>query len=94
MRTIKMPDSDLRERIKLRAYLRWEEEGRPEGRAEEHWFRAEAEVTGVNTGEEAPPGTPGTGEHICPACEGTGRLGRKRCKTCGGAGRIIDVPEP
>ena len=69
------------------------EEGRPKGRAEEHWLRAETEMAGVNTGgEAAPSGTPGTGaptttalpirsrEHICPACAGTGRLGRNRCK--------------
>ena len=69
-----MQNADLHQRIKLRAYLLWEQEGRPEGRAEEHWLRAEAEVAGVNTGGEAPTGTPGTGEHICPACAGTGRL--------------------
>ena len=89
-----MTDPDLYERIKWRAYLLWEQEGRPEGRAEDHRSRAEAEVAGVNSGEEAPPRTPGAGEHICPACEGTGRLGRKRCQTCGGTGRVIDVPEP
>jgi hypothetical protein len=89
-----MTNADLHERIKWRAYLLWEQEGRPEGRADDHWLRAEAEVAGVNSGLEAPPGTPGAGEHICPACEGTGRLSRKRCKECGGTGRIIDAPEP
>ena len=52
-RTSKMQNADLHQRIKLRAYLLWEQEGRPEGRAEEHWLRAEAEVAGVNTGGEA-----------------------------------------
>jgi hypothetical protein len=89
-----MQNADLHQRIKLRAYLLWEQEGRLEGRAEEHWLRAEAEVAGVNTGGEASTGTPGTGEDICPACVGTGRRGRNRCKACGGTGRIIDVPEP
>ena len=28
------------ERIRAIAYALWEEEGRPEGRAEDHWFRA------------------------------------------------------
>ena len=93
-RTSKMTNADLHERIKWRAYLLWEQEGRPEGRADDHWLRAEAEVAGVNSGREARPGTPGAGEHICPACEGTGRLSRKRCKECGGTGRIIDAPEP
>jgi hypothetical protein len=89
-----MTDPDLHERIKQRAYALWEQEGRPEGRAEEHWRRAEAEVAGVNADEEAPPGTAGAGEHVCPECGGSGRIGRKRCNTCGGTGRTIDAPEP
>lgn len=94
MRPIKMPVSNLNDRIRRYAYLLWEQEGRHEGRAEDHWFRAEAEVTALNRSEEAPPGTPGAGENICPACEGTGRLGRKRCSACGGSGRMIDVLQP
>jgi Protein of unknown function (DUF2934) len=74
-RTSKMENADLQQRIKLRAYLIWEQEGRPEGRAEEHWLRAEAEVAGISSAD-AGPGTPGAGEQICPACEGTGRIGR------------------
>jgi hypothetical protein len=34
----------LLEEITQRAQQIWEEEGRPEGRAEEHWLRAEAEL--------------------------------------------------
>jgi hypothetical protein len=34
------PDSATRERIRLRAYHLWEQDGRPEGRAEEYWERA------------------------------------------------------
>jgi NADH dehydrogenase FAD-containing subunit len=64
------------------------------GRAEDHWRRAEAEVAGVNSGAEAPPGTAGASEHICPACDGTGRIDRKKCASCGGTGYIIEVPEP
>jgi Protein of unknown function (DUF2934) len=33
-------DQDLDYRIRLRAYLLWEAEGRPEGRADEYWHRA------------------------------------------------------
>ena len=68
-----MPQADVHDRIKRRAYSLWEEEGRPEGWADEHWLRAEAEVIGADPGAEAVPGTPGAGVHICPACEGTGR---------------------
>jgi hypothetical protein len=32
------------EQVMLRAYEIWEREGRPEGRQEEHWRRAEQEV--------------------------------------------------
>jgi hypothetical protein len=89
-----MADADLHERIRRRAYLLWEQEGRPEGQAEDHWHRAEAEVAGINLGDEAPPGTPGASEHVCSACGGTGQLDRKPCNTCGGTGRTVDVPEP
>ena len=40
-------------------------------------------------GDEAPPGTPGTGEDICPACNGTGRKDGRRCANCEGSGRIV-----
>jgi hypothetical protein len=39
------PVGKLREEISRRAQEIWEDEGRPEGRAEEHWLRAEAEIT-------------------------------------------------
>jgi Protein of unknown function (DUF2934) len=32
--------SDMEERIRHRAYLLWEAEGRPEGRQDEYWHRA------------------------------------------------------
>jgi hypothetical protein len=43
-----------------------------------------------NPRDEAVPGTPGTGENICPACKGGGRIGAVRCETCGGTGRVIE----
>lgn len=39
----------------------------------------------LNPGDEAAPGTPGTGEDICPLC----RIMRSRCPNCGGTGKII-----
>ena len=39
-----LPTGKFREAIAARAQEIWEEEGRPEGRAEEHWLRAEAEL--------------------------------------------------
>ena len=34
------PTADREERIRQRAYRLWEEAGRPEGTAQEHWDRA------------------------------------------------------
>ena len=45
----------------------------------------------VNPGDEAPPGTPGTGENLCRDCRGTGRReGGEPCPTCGGTGKVIE----
>jgi hypothetical protein len=41
-------------------------------------------------GDDAPPGTPGTGEDVCPVCNGTGRVEGRVCENCDGAGRIIE----
>jgi DnaJ-class molecular chaperone len=46
--------------------------------------------TGGNPGDEARPGTPGTGEDICPQCQGRGEIARSRCPNCGGTGRIVE----
>lgn len=32
------------EEVQFRSYLIWEKEGRPFGRDQEHWFRAQAEL--------------------------------------------------
>lgn len=41
-------------------------------------------------GDEAPPGTPGTGETLCPDCNGSARADDgKPCPTCGGTGRVV-----
>jgi hypothetical protein len=41
-------------RIRDRAYQLWEQEGRPEGRAEEFWHRARADVSAVDTAGAEP----------------------------------------
>jgi hypothetical protein len=42
-------------------------------------------------GDEAPPGSPGTGEDICQDCSGTGkRQDGSECPTCEGTGRVIE----
>lgn len=42
----------------------------------------------MNPGDEAPPGTSGTGEDVCPACHGSGKLNGAPCGNCGGTGKI------
>ena len=44
----------------------------------------------LNPGDEAAPGTPGTGEDLCPRCNGSGRLQGQSCPHCGGTGRIVE----
>lgn len=41
-------------------------------------------------GDEAVPGTPGTGEDICHSCNGSGSASGKPCPDCGGSGRVIE----
>ena len=43
----------------------------------------------LNPGDEAPAGTPGTGEGICRECGGSGRVGDARCPSCNGSGKVI-----
>lgn len=38
------PVADRDEKVRIRAYEIWEEEGQPEGRETAHWFRAQAEI--------------------------------------------------
>jgi hypothetical protein len=45
--------------------------------------------TAMNPGDEAPPGTPGTGEAPCPLCGGSGNKDDAPCNHCGGTGKIV-----
>ena len=40
-------------------------------------------------GDEAPPGTEGTGEDICPRCAGSGDVDGGTCPECEGTGRVV-----
>lgn len=48
------------------------------------------DVPEMHPGDDAPPGTPGTGEDICPKCHGTGTLNGADCQNCGGTGKIVE----
>ena len=39
-------------------------------------------------GDEAPAGTPGTGEDICRTCGGSGTLNGSPCPDCEGTGKV------
>ena len=41
-------------------------------------------------GDEAEPGTPGTGENLCRQCGGSGEQGGESCPVCGGSGKVIE----
>jgi hypothetical protein len=40
-------------------------------------------------GDEAQPGTPGTGEDVCPTCDGSGKADGGTCTNCNGSGTIV-----
>lgn len=42
----------------------------------------------MSPGDEAPAGTPGTGEDVCPQCGGSGQLAGRECPTCRGTGKV------
>lgn len=45
----------------------------------------------LNPGDEAVPGTTGTGENICEMCHGSGKTATGgQCPNCGGTGKVIE----
>lgn len=51
-------------------------------------LQAAAPTPPMAPGDEAPAGTPGTGEDICRACGGTGVLNGGPCPECEGTGKV------
>lgn len=41
-------------------------------------------------GDQAPAGTPGTGENVCPRCNGSGDVDGGTCPACEGSGTVIE----
>ncbi len=39
-------------------------------------------------GDEASPGSPGSGENLCRRCNGSGKAGGGTCPECGGTGKV------
>lgn len=44
----------------------------------------------LSPGDQAAPGTPDTGENLCPKCSGSGRLDGGECPNCGATGKVIE----
>ena len=44
----------------------------------------------TNPGDEAAPGTSGTGENVCRRCAGSGEVDGGPCPECGGTGKVIE----
>jgi hypothetical protein len=42
----------------------------------------------MSPGDEAPQGTPGTGEDVCPRCGGSGKMAGGDCPMCQGTGKV------
>lgn len=42
----------------------------------------------LKPGDEAEPGTPGSGENVCPLCAGTGMVHGDSCARCLGTGIV------
>lgn len=43
----------------------------------------------MSPGDQAPAGTPGTGEDDCPECGGKGQVRGQPCPNCEGTGKVI-----
>jgi hypothetical protein len=57
---------------------------------QERNLRVQQDNPPLNPGDMAAPGTPGTGENLCPDCGGDGKLEGRPCPTCGGSGKVIE----
>lgn len=64
-------------------------EGRSDQPAGEAGARPRGTMPAMAPGDEAPAGTPSTGENVCPECGGSGRLGASSCANCQGTGKVI-----
>lgn len=48
----------------------------------------EPRSTPLKPGDDAPEGTPGTGEDLCPVCGGSGEKDGQDCPNCLGTGIV------
>jgi DnaJ-class molecular chaperone len=62
--------------------------GRSDQPAGNHAKQSSGTDAAMSPGDEAPAGTPGTGEDVCPNCGGSGRAAGGACPICGGTGKV------
>jgi hypothetical protein len=91
--------ADFEGRVRERAYLLWEREGRPEGRADEHWRRAAAELEAADAacerdGRQRTDAEEPDGPADSAAAPRTGKTARKRRGPVGGPERAEASPIP
>ena len=52
----------------------------------------EGTAADMNPGDQAPPGSPQTGENVCRKCNGKGTTpAGGPCEDCGGTGKVIEI---
>jgi len=51
--------------------------------------RSNKPASGPNPGDDASPGTPGTGENLCRRCGGSGEVESAPCPDCKGTGKVV-----
>ncbi len=85
-------EANREDEIRARAYQLWEEEGRPEGRAEQHWFTAreavaveenhETALLPIDAGNDAEPleALENAGEFPTLTDQGEQRIPRRRSR--------------
>lgn len=52
-------------------------------------MRDETDPDDMAPGDEAPPGTEGSGEDVCPRCGGDGTVDGETCPDCAGSGKVV-----
>ena len=72
-------DGDRDEQVRTHAYKLWEEDGRPEGRHEDHWLRAEQHVGMMGDGSEE--------QNLDQAGDPSARIGKDEVTAAFGTGK-------
>ena len=75
-------DGDKDEASKAHAYKLWEDEGRPEGRHEDHWSRAEEHVGMMGDGTEE--------QNLDQSGNPDARISEAEAKEAFGSGKVPD----